>query len=300
MRKYTLYSTIVLVLLSAYRFIGLFSLNLGASQLIAAEVFHSDERASIALSHLKTASMQLPNNPEIHRLLGRAYLYDWNVTQAAKSMRVFGDLSPNNMWANLELNFVACAGMQQQNGNAILWRDVGITGNRFVKWLGQSASFAELANQTIALTRCQELSTPKIIRGTTVFEGGDLHGEIDDELVAVQACYGKQDVLVMYTGRTVRTSILLEETAYYRFTLQALNGFPPPILIDLTIDDHSIDTFDFDVGDESWTESSRDTFLEAGLHLVSLSFLNDGRVESDGKIFDRNAYISSLSVQRMD
>lgn len=280
---------------------GIYFLNRGISGLIIAEMSCSNGQIDKAKANLQLSLLWNPNNPYTHRVLGRAFLYDWQVDLAYESIQTFSLLTSSRLWADIELNSIRCAVLQEQNGNITLWRQAGITGNKFMLWFVQSLSSSALGDEGSAGVSCQNLSTPVVISDTTILTGKDLGEFNTDDRIKVRNLYqGRKNVLAIYANRTASKTIIIEESAQYEFNLLALNSFPSPVIIGIEMDNEPVGLFSFDSGDETWTDKSQKLFLEEGIYLLGVSFLNDEQVRIDGQTFDRNMYIASLSIQQLD
>ncbi|MCB9150117.1 MAG: tetratricopeptide repeat protein [Caldilineaceae bacterium] len=81
---------------------------------------------------------------------------------------------------------------------------------------------------------------------------------------------------------------------WYDISVNLQHSSPPPVLMQLRIDETLIDNIDLQKGDNSWEVFSHLIMLQKGIHMLHIEFKNDNVI--DGK--NRDAAIEWITIQR--
>ncbi len=138
------------------------------------------------------------------------------------------------------------------------------------------------------------------VTGTLTLSGDQFPVTDPHSLTETGKMFGQDHVLAMYSNAQATAEILVLCSGQYSLTVQVLNVSPPPVLIQVIINNSVLFLFSFDQGDDTWTKQDASVELAAGLHNITISFINDyvEKLTSGKWGNDRNAYIATLALYR--
>jgi hypothetical protein len=103
-----------------------------------------------------------------------------------------------------------------------------------------------------------------------------------------------QEAGTLWWNGTAGALIEVQRAGRYSVRAMLAQGNPPPIDVQLGIDERNDAVTSLGRGDGMWAEIAFDADLDEGYHLVRVSFLNNDVVEGR----DRNAVVKSVMVER--
>lgn len=105
---------------------------------------------------------------------------------------------------------------------------------------------------------------------------------------------------VMYGPGRLKSRLFLwaEQENCWQIAVKAKHDDPPPVNLEVWLDEVLAGVLSFDRGDQSWEVLSVNTPATPNTHILSISFTNDYLDEESGA--DRNAYIEYVEVTRIE
>ena len=160
----------------------------------------------------------------------------------------------------------------------------------FLKELSQISLRNELSNTVLSVN-----FPVYSINGTTSIRAQDLlwiknSPELGNFLDGNSS--GDKEFGVMWANGTAIAVIDNPNPSKFIFSVLAQNSIPAPITLVLEKNFETLDQFPFDKGDLSWETMSTEFYLDEGLQIIGISFINDQKV---GQL-DRNAYIGWIEI----
>lgn len=106
------------------------------------------------------------------------------------------------------------------------------------------------------------------------------------------------DVVTLFGAGHIQSRLFfLSETAStWVISIHAKHDIPPPIILEIWLDERQIGHLVFDKGDDTWETLSLTTQIEPGFYNLYVRYVNDFFDPALG--LDRNAYISYLQITR--
>ena len=126
----------------------------------------------------------------------------------------------------------------------------------------------------------------------TIFRlGGD---SISNE-TAVSNWNSKEIITLYGSGYIEARLFFLTGVKSWRVSIRALNDYPPPVTINVWIDEQCIGELSYSEGDKSWEQLSLNFEVSPGFHWLRIWYMNDYLDKDLG--IDRNAYIKQVVLE---
>lgn len=100
---------------------------------------------------------------------------------------------------------------------------------------------------------------------------------------------------VLWWNGRVAAFIKINQPGLYRLQLRMQHSLPPPIVVNVYIDQEKIYQVHLSRGDGEWSLIDSLVNLEMGSHMISIAFVNDDVVNG----IDRNAYIDKIILTKI-
>ncbi|RMG47442.1 hypothetical protein [Chloroflexus sp.] len=101
------------------------------------------------------------------------------------------------------------------------------------------------------------------------------------------------DVGVMWWNGRVVAFVEIVKEGQYRLRLQIKQSTPPPIVVDVFINQNKLFRINLSRGDNTWAYVDSLVHLSLGVHMISIAFVNNDIVNGS----DRNVYINKVSLE---
>lgn len=285
------------LILNLYQVFNILNLNAGALLLLRCE-YSEQCNIEIAIEFLNQANNNKKISSEASYLLARGYLYSWDIEPGLAYL-----LSDNTRYSlpdrlSSEIEIIQSINRIQNLKSLNEWKETGVTGNRFIS--KYKSYLYEIGENTVNEYSNYTIPFPVSVNGSIILDGEQLMKDNSPHNKLVISGEERGNILIIYGKGPIYKFITIESDGVYKFTVDGLNSYPSPIIIDLYLDGITIGSYQYEKGNDLWEEVSLEVPLNSGLHVMRLLFANDAQVSVDNKIYDRNAVISQLRIERID
>jgi hypothetical protein len=129
-----------------------------------------------------------------------------------------------------------------------------------------------------------------------IFVNGSQEQILNLESALIRATSSVQESQVVLWGNGyIEMRLFSFQSIAGKFVLFAMNSTPPPVTLQIELNNSEMTAVEFDKGDHTWGMRSTDTaMLKSGLNILRIWYLADVYDKSLG--LDRNAYIRSVTL----
>jgi tetratricopeptide (TPR) repeat protein len=287
-------------------------------------------RVQQAIAHLIIAEKYNPHLAQAHLLLGRAYCMMGEPENAVSAYKAYVLLRPENPLGHLEFGLAyALVGQKMSVSD---WQTAGINPDQILAQADQAFNqkdYLIAARRYLQSAGIKELTFPAYLRWViaavisqqelpdtayqilpvfNIAESGKTRIEAEyfrwlREVPQYHLVYGDRlidhpgndrSVARMWWAGDAIIIIQVPAPGEYEITIRAQNTIPPPIQMDLTINNEPVYPFEMERGDMSWQEYKTEVHLSTGFHIVGLRYLNNAVVDS----VDRDAVIDWIEIEK--
>ena len=218
-----------------------------------------------AAAHLGRAVGWDKNNAQAYHSLAGAYVLQQNYQAAADTLAGFGRVQPLSRSDTILLG--------------TLYARAGDTAKALETWRKTGLTMADDAAMWTVKTSLR----PDVTAFT-----------IDPGDAASVGVIDQRRVVGMYNVATLGTLLFFPEAGDFRVRLRALNSTPPPVQLDIQIDQTTLSSLFYGAGDGTWGEQEARVRVDAGWHWFGIKFAND----YFSPPYDRNAFVESVEITR--